>query len=80
MNYLVRKPDAGKPHVRFDERGVETESTASYSGTSNRKGWSPLRLRLNFTAPPRPKPSHVTREIFGADIGGGTKEHPLKGL
>ena len=23
MNYLVRKPDAGKPHVRFDERGVE---------------------------------------------------------
>ena len=51
MNYLVRKPDAGKPHVRFDERGVETESTASYSGTSNRKGWSPLRLRLNFTAP-----------------------------
>ena len=51
MNYLVRKPDAGKPHVRFDERGVETESMASYSGTSNRKGWSPLRLRLNFTAP-----------------------------
>ena len=51
MNYLVRKPDAGKPHVRFDERGVETESTASSSGTSNRKGWSPLRLRLNFTAP-----------------------------
>ena len=51
MNHLVRKPDAGKPHVRFDERGVETESTASYSGTSNRKGWSPLRLRLNFTAP-----------------------------
>jgi hypothetical protein len=26
------------------------------------------------------KPAHVTREIFGADIGGGTKEHPLKGL
>ena len=50
MNYLVRKPDAGKPHVRFDERGVETESMASYSGTSNRKGWSPLRLRLHFTA------------------------------
>ena len=51
MNHLVRKPDAGNPHVRFDERGAETESTASYSGTSNRKGWSPLRLRLNFTAP-----------------------------
>jgi hypothetical protein len=26
------------------------------------------------------KPTHVTREIFGADIGGETKEHPLKGL
>ena len=23
--FLVRKPDAGKPHVRFDERDVETE-------------------------------------------------------
>jgi len=22
---LVREPDAGKPHVRFDERDVETE-------------------------------------------------------
>jgi hypothetical protein len=22
---LVREPDAGKPHVRFDERGWETE-------------------------------------------------------
>jgi len=22
---LVREPDAGDPHVRFDERGVETE-------------------------------------------------------
>ncbi len=21
---LVREPDAGKPHVRFDERGLET--------------------------------------------------------
>ena len=26
------------------------------------------------------KPAHVTRELFGADIDGGTKEHPLKGL
>jgi hypothetical protein len=26
------------------------------------------------------KPTHVTRELFGADIDGGTKEHPLKGL
>ena len=26
------------------------------------------------------KPAHVTRELFGADTGGGTKEHPLKEL
>ena len=51
MNHLVRKPDAGNPPVRFDERGVETESTANYSGTGNRKGRSQLRLRLNSTAP-----------------------------
>ena len=25
VNHLVRKPDAGNPHVRFDERDVETE-------------------------------------------------------
>jgi hypothetical protein len=24
MKYLVRKPDAGNPHVRFDERDLET--------------------------------------------------------
>jgi len=25
MNLSVREPDAANPHVRFDERGVETE-------------------------------------------------------
>ncbi len=67
MNYLERKPDAGKPHVRFDERGVETESMASYSGTSNRKGWSPLRPRLTLhRATPRLyKPAHATLTPFG---------------
>ena len=51
MTHLVRKPDAGKPPVRFDERGVETESTAGSSGTGNRKGRSQLWLRLPSTAP-----------------------------
>ena len=32
----IGKPDAGNPHVRFDERGRETE---------------PLAQRLNATAP-----------------------------
>src|SRR5450755_4691453 len=35
---LVREPDAGKLHVRFDERGVETELWRGYSGTARRKG------------------------------------------
>jgi hypothetical protein len=37
VNPLERKPDTGKPHVRFDERGVETECMTGYSGTGNRK-------------------------------------------
>ena len=51
MNTLERKPDARKGHVRFDERGVETERKAGYSGTGNRKGRSPLR-------PVYPSPRH----------------------
>jgi len=51
MNPLERKLDAGKPHVQFDERGVETECMAGYSDTSNRKGWSRLRPVLTTTAP-----------------------------
>ena len=34
----VREPDAGDLHVRFDERGVETELGRGYSGTARRKG------------------------------------------
>src|SRR5207245_2784443 len=51
MRTLERKPDAGDSHVRFDERGVETECRAGYSGTGNRKGRSPLRPGLHITAP-----------------------------
>src|SRR5262245_26148681 len=35
---LVRDPDAGELHVRFDERDVETELRRGYSGTARRKG------------------------------------------
>jgi hypothetical protein len=35
---LVREPDAGDLHVRFDERDVETELWSEYSGTARRKG------------------------------------------
>ncbi len=34
----VGEPDAGKPHVRFDERGAETERLACLSETPTRKG------------------------------------------
>jgi hypothetical protein len=29
MNFLVREPDAANPHVRFDEREVETGDGAA---------------------------------------------------
>jgi len=51
MSPLERKPDAGKSHVRFDERGVETECKIDYSGTGNRKGRFPATAYLNITAP-----------------------------
>src|SRR5262245_53297606 len=35
---LVREPDAGDLHVRFDERDVETELRRGYTGTARRKG------------------------------------------
>src|SRR5580692_8490325 len=35
---LVREPDAGELHVRFDERDVETELRPGYLGTARRKG------------------------------------------
>ena len=45
----VREPDAGDPHVRFDERDVETEHGSARLGTGNRKG----RQRLCAPKPPR---------------------------
>jgi hypothetical protein len=37
--FLVRKPDAGEPHVRFDERGVETgHEEASEAPATERVG------------------------------------------
>jgi hypothetical protein len=39
MKPLERKLDARNGHVQFDEREVETECMAGYSGTGNRKGW-----------------------------------------
>ena len=71
MNPLERKPDAGKPHVRFDERGVETECMAGYSGTSNRKGWSQLWPVLPTAAPLLDSTCAVKRR--GTPVGELTK-------
>ena len=64
MSPLERKPDAGDSHVRFDERGVETQCRAGYSGTGNRKGRSPLRPGLNITAPLLDSTCAVTKAHF----------------
>jgi len=47
---LVREPDAGKLHVRFDERGVETESWSNSSGTARRKGRQQIRSTYSHRA------------------------------
>jgi len=48
---LVRKPDARKSHIRFDERDLETEETVSYSDTDKPKGSETVMAEPNSTAP-----------------------------
>src|SRR6266567_8935247 len=47
---LVREPDAGNLHVRFDERGVETESRSSTKAPSDERGGNRY-VRPTATAP-----------------------------
>jgi hypothetical protein len=53
INHLVRKPDAGDPHVRFDERDLETEPSGHrarsrlYAGTAGRRRLCRKRLALD---------------------------------
>ena len=48
---LVRKPDARKSHIRFDERDLETEETVRYSDTDQPKGSETVTAEPNSTAP-----------------------------
>jgi hypothetical protein len=48
---LVRKPDARKSHIRFDERDLETEETVRYSDTDMPKGSETVTAEPNSTAP-----------------------------
>ena len=49
---LLREPDAGNPHVRFDEREVETEHGGLVRHRQT-KGPATDRLRLNHRATSR---------------------------
>src|SRR6516162_5270976 len=42
---LVGEPDAGNPHVRFDERGAETERWPHGPQSPRHSSTLPLRLR-----------------------------------
>ena len=52
---LLREPDAGKPHVRFDEREVETEQ--------GRAREAPADERAGRIGPPKP-PRHFSTLLF----------------
>jgi hypothetical protein len=39
---LVREPDAGNPHVRFDEREVETEHGRASEAPANERTGKPI--------------------------------------
>src|SRR5260370_24100188 len=43
---LLREPDAANPHVRFDERGVETEAWRSEEHTSELQSHLNIVCRL----------------------------------
>ncbi len=51
MRPLERKPDAGNPHVRFDERGVETEMHDRLLRHRQPKGPDTAMACLTITAP-----------------------------
>jgi hypothetical protein len=65
MNHLVRKPDAGKLHVRFDERGVETEKHGELLRHRQPKG--------PVSATASPKLHRATPRLYkrGCSRGGG---------
>lgn len=49
---MIGEPDAGKPHVRFDEREVETEQ-GEILGHRQPKGPATRKAHLNYRATSR---------------------------
>src|SRR5229473_2978606 len=56
---LLREPDAANPHVRFDERGVETEAWRDFQGTDRRKGRQ--QLGSPYTTAPHLDSTHLPK-------------------
>jgi hypothetical protein len=66
LERMVLEPDAGDLHVRFDERGVETELRRGYSGTARRKGRQQTNQTYGHRATSR---LYRKREFADADSG-----------
>jgi hypothetical protein len=52
----------------------------AFHGALRYAGQSKCRFFRHLLKETAEKRAHVTRELFRADIGGGTKEHPLMRL
>ena len=59
--FLVRKPDAGKPHVRFDERDVETEHGDAIEAPAAERAGKQI-------GPPNP-PRHISTLLSPPESG-----------
>src|SRR6476469_5017506 len=65
----VGKPDAGNPHVRFDERGRETECCRMAQATAPVLDSTPLTLKRANYLPQLTKPLGFQLFVFLADYG-----------
>jgi hypothetical protein len=63
---LVREPDAGDLHVRFDERDVETGLRQGYVGTVRRKRRQQTSQTYCYRATSRLYPSQIARQLSRA--------------
>jgi hypothetical protein len=66
----VGKPCAGKPHARFDGRGLETERPGHghWGGTTDRETGGHEGPRPYRQAPPPRQPSTLQRMTFGVSV------------
>jgi hypothetical protein len=76
---LVRKPDARKSHIQFDERDLETEETVRYSDTDKPKGSETVTAEPNSTVArsrlyPPPIPTYAGANAFTIDSDFGVFE------